>query len=240
MDFDDLIGESEPTGQHSLIQKKNWNNIKSSHLGHDDPHLSDDLFNDADDLWPGPKKRPSPPAKKGNAPKPKTGIVLPRDDDDEWGDTSAPLKSVNVSNTHSARKSNRSRQQEEDNELDDLLDNIAGPPAKKQPQSKQNQSSLVSGAKNDPDDEWGAIDTKSAGRKPGTSYANRSKDADDLVDDLLDEYAPPKKEEKKRPVTSGANNNNSSAWQERNDDLDGLEDDTGRSGSFLRNSNDPH
>lgn len=135
MDFDDLIGESEPTGQHSLIQKKNWNNIKKNHLDNDDNNLSDDLFNDGDDLWPGPKKRPSPPAKKNN---PKTGIVLPRDDDDEWGDTSAPIKSVNVSNANSARKSNRSRQQEEDNELDDLLDNIVGPDKKKQPASKQN------------------------------------------------------------------------------------------------------
>lgn len=58
------------------------------------------------------------------------------------------------------------------------------------------------------------------------------------MDNLLDEYAPPKKEEKKRPATSGVNNSGG-AWQ-HNDDLDGLEDDTGRSGSFLRNSNDPH
>jgi len=56
-DLDDLLEDSEPTGQHKLSKKKNWNDIASSKLA--GTAVDDDPFDDDDFSWPGSKKKTS-------------------------------------------------------------------------------------------------------------------------------------------------------------------------------------
>jgi hypothetical protein len=54
MDIDDLLEDSEPTGQHTLSKKKNWNEIAKSKLK--GSAFDDDLFDDDDFKWTGAPK----------------------------------------------------------------------------------------------------------------------------------------------------------------------------------------
>ena len=56
MDFDDLLEDSEPIGQHKLTNKKKWNDIASSKLKNVIKDDDLDLFDD-DDLWQVSKKK---------------------------------------------------------------------------------------------------------------------------------------------------------------------------------------
>jgi hypothetical protein len=151
-EFDDLLEDSDSKNKPT----KKWNDIAGSKLK---GSVLDDLDDDLEDNnWPLAKKRPNTGAPKLN----KQSLSKVQDDNDEWGEITAPKAKPGGMALNSGRRSNYSRKDEED-EFDAFLDNVAGAEKKPKP----------------------AVAPKSAGVQRSTGLAaNANKSGSGFEDDL--------------------------------------------------------